>query len=384
MPKLSYLLNYQLPPALQWIILAGLMALPLAFTASQYQAGQGFTALIFFGSNFQLTTGSRLAEVPHSIYPGPGYDGQFYAQLALDPLLQDPTTARALDNPSYRARRIFIPILAFMTGFGQPAPVIQAYALINLVFFAALLLGIQFFLRPQTIQHFLIAAAIAWTGGALASVSRALVDLPASVLLLYACFLPANLASISLAAAILARETSVVSLLSVVWFSSSERADNRRLALRAALILFPMAAWLLYLARVMPFGSPAGTNNFSLPFIAWAQHLLSSLSALVQERQPIALGEVTASLSFAAQACYLIVFPRKESAFWRMGIGFAILYFCLGSSALVQQLAYGRVVLPLTIAFNLLLWQKDTRHFLTWFVVGNAGVVLGFLISFLF
>ena len=399
MRSIQQLLQYKLPLAARWLVLCLLMALPLTFAVSQYQPGEGFTALIFFGSDFQAQASSRLVDLSRASVPGPGYDGQFYAQMALDPLLRDPSTLAALDNPAYRARRIFVPLLAYLAGFGQPLLILQSYALINLVFFAALLLGLYAFQRPGSVQEFLIVAAIAWTGGALASVSRALIDLPASVLLLLACFLPPNLAKLSMVAALLTRETSLVSLLVFLWPgsprlaipTSSEQPPNPRQAraawiwqwLRAALLLLPLAIWLLYVDARLPGASAGGllgSNNFSLPFLAWGQHILDSIRSM----RPSAMGEIAACLSLGAQAIYLIAFPRQESPIWRMGIGFALLYFCLGSAVFVNQLAYGRVVLPLTFAFNLLLWQKEARGFLLWFLAGNAGIALGFATSLLF
>ena len=62
-----------------------------------------------------------LAAVPHAtVPPGFTYDGQFYAQLALDPLLRNPAIDRALDQPPYRARRILFSWTAWLAGFGRP------------------------------------------------------------------------------------------------------------------------------------------------------------------------------------------------------------------------------------------------------------------------
>jgi hypothetical protein len=64
------------------------------------------------------------------------------------------------------------------------------------------------------------------------------------------------------------------------------------------------------------------------------------------------------------QAFYLFFHPDFDHPIWLMGIGFTFLLFCLGNSVLVEQLAYTRAVLPLTISFNLLLLdQKDIRKF---------------------
>ncbi len=88
----------------QWICTAvavGLVALLLASVARLYHPPYGFTEMIGFASP---GTGElpALQAIPHYRHPPWGsYDGQFYAQLALEPLLRDP----AIDAPS-TSRRI--------------------------------------------------------------------------------------------------------------------------------------------------------------------------------------------------------------------------------------------------------------------------------------
>ena len=60
-------------------------------------------------------------DVPRRVYvDSMGYDGQFYAQLAVDPLLQSPGIENALDAPAYRARRILLSWTAYVFGFRTP------------------------------------------------------------------------------------------------------------------------------------------------------------------------------------------------------------------------------------------------------------------------
>ena len=60
-------------------------------------------------------------------------DGQFYAQLAVAGNPFEPAVAVALDSPGYRARRILFPALVHLAGLGQPARILQIYALANLL-----------------------------------------------------------------------------------------------------------------------------------------------------------------------------------------------------------------------------------------------------------
>ena len=75
-----------------------------------------------------------LKAVPHYQYPlWASYDGQFYAQRALDPLLRDPTIDRGMDLAPFRARRILFSWTAYGLGLGRPAWILEAYALQNVV-----------------------------------------------------------------------------------------------------------------------------------------------------------------------------------------------------------------------------------------------------------
>ena len=62
-----------------------------ALVVTKFNTQTGFTSLIRFGETWEtrrhiLLQGVPVATVPHSN----GYDGQFYAQIALDPLLRHP------------------------------------------------------------------------------------------------------------------------------------------------------------------------------------------------------------------------------------------------------------------------------------------------------
>lgn len=94
----------------------------------------GFTSLIRFGETWSNRLHSSLQDLPIAVVPSSnGYDGQFYAQIALDPTLRDAELARVVDAPAYRARRILLPALAALLGLGIPWWTIQAYAVLNVL-----------------------------------------------------------------------------------------------------------------------------------------------------------------------------------------------------------------------------------------------------------
>ena len=56
-----------------------------------------------------------------------------------------------------------------------------------------------------------------------------------------------------------------------------------------------------------------------------------------------------------------------------------MLFFFFGQPMFSEQIAYCRAILPLTLAFNALLIERDEKHFWVWFVAGNAGLAWGAL-----
>ena len=68
-----------------------------------YIPQKGFSGLVQFGDSF---VERQLPEVralnPYVMEHSMGYDGQFYAQLAVRPDPADPEVQRALDTPAYR------------------------------------------------------------------------------------------------------------------------------------------------------------------------------------------------------------------------------------------------------------------------------------------
>ena len=107
----------------QWTCLAAafsLVVLLLASVARLYHPLYGFTEMIGF-ANPGTGELSVLQAIQHWRHPPWGsYDGQFYAQLALEPLLRDPAIDRALDSAPCRARRILFSRSAWAAR-GRPA-----------------------------------------------------------------------------------------------------------------------------------------------------------------------------------------------------------------------------------------------------------------------
>lgn len=90
-----------------------------AFLAARLEnAGWDASKLVHAGGRFVNTTKWRhLATVEPD---GPGYDGQFFYMLAVDPLVIDPAShGFRIDSPPYRQQRIVYPLLARLAAAGR-------------------------------------------------------------------------------------------------------------------------------------------------------------------------------------------------------------------------------------------------------------------------
>jgi hypothetical protein len=91
-----------------------------------------------------IKAGARFAApnlLPHgvAIFPVNGYDGQFFFYLAQDPLLEgraatpDQVHSAHIDTVAYRYQRILLPVLGWLTSWGDPDVLQWTLPLINLL-----------------------------------------------------------------------------------------------------------------------------------------------------------------------------------------------------------------------------------------------------------
>ena len=359
-----------------------LLIVPLKLLVDSYIPGHGFVSLVRFGEDFSST---RLPEI-NELVPPPrsphGYDGQFYAQLALHPSLRGEGIAKALDLPAYRAHRIGLPALAMSLGFGQTAWVLNVYSVLNFVFWILLLGLLLHFTGLRRWRDILLFIALLWTNGTLVSCARALIDLPAAVLGVAAVLTPGIwlVPLCLLSASALIKDTSVLSFAAAPWLVGG-RGRLRRMFLSALLLFIPLVLWVAYVQMMMGSSSNTGSGNFSWPGWEVVLKLDTAVSNLFSSPHRSVRGlahdvfEVLCPLSLCVQAIYLFIHPRLRIPAWRLGIGFAVLLLVLGSSVWAEYNAYPRVLLPLTMAFNLLIHQHEQgRAYGAWYVAGNTGM----------
>ncbi len=359
-----------------------------------YQPRYGWTKLILFGSEYAQYTLPQLQRAPHYVDPTRGgrmgYDGQYYAQIALDPSLRSPALNRALDNPAYRARRIGMPALAYLLGGGEPERVLQAFALVNLGFWFVLLGVLSLLFRPWTFTRLLCLSTALVSFGVISSMDRALTDLPAAALIFAGVLIGSWGGYAAFAAAILMRETSVLAAFACLDF---QRPWRRKVWKRnlgwLTLAALPTAGWFLYVHHRFGAVQPAaGERNFGWPLQAMGARAVLALQACGHLQHGVwrhfywlygdfKVHEVLTLLGLCVQGLYLLTRPDPSSAFWRIGVCFLLLGAVLGPAVWAETAAAARVLLPLTICFYLLVARERGGMFWWFFILGSLSVPYG-------
>jgi hypothetical protein len=343
-----------------------------------YHPGTGFSPLIWFGEEFAPSRIGALAETPLYTFPAAGYDGQFYAQIAVAGNPFDPGLRTALDSPAYRSRRLLFPLLTHVLGGGDPARVVNVYALANVgVWLLLAFLLARWWFPPNDLQNFLRWAGTMFGVGVVISLARSLVDAPA--LLLVACGVRAIernrrvLGALLLGAAGLTRETSVIAAPALL--PPRERRGARewaRAAMLVAICVAPAAIWILVLR--VHHGYLGGTRNFAVPLGGFVEKLGELRDGWRAGGFRQIRNEVWAVLSLGTQVGFLLSRRRLAEPWGRIGAAFALFALMLGWPVWEGNLsAATRVVLPMTLAFNVLV--PRTRRGLILLLAGNLTVL---------
>jgi hypothetical protein len=340
-----------------------------------YRPAAGLTALEFFGERFAPRRLKRLKTVPiYTLKDSWGYDGQFYAQLAVAGNPFDPELRTALDAPAYRSKRILLPALAHVVGLGRPSWVLNVYAVSNLLCWLVLAaLTARWWFPPTDLQNLLRWTGTLFSAGMVVSVTRSLTDAPA--LLCVACGVRwleterFKLGSCALALAGLVRESSIIYATALIPTHDAGRAVWGRRGLAIIAVIAPTAVWGSML--VLHFrGSGSVEQAFGLPFASligkvrdiaalWRLHGFASID-----------NELWAVLALTVQCAFIALYRRPQRHWWRIGATSSLLFVVLGPAVWEgTPSAAARAVLPLTLAFNVLV--PRTRAWLVLLVAGN-------------
>ncbi|HET9372099.1 MAG TPA: hypothetical protein VFO19_17685 [Vicinamibacterales bacterium] len=357
---------------------AGVILLFLSSVARFYHPVTGFTVFIGLpeGHDYEVPA---LRAMPHA--DGPlGYDGQFYAQLALEPLLRDPSIDRAMDLPPYRARRILFAWTAYLGGLGHPPWILEAYALQNVVAWLLLAWLLCRWVPPSTPRHLALWTACLWTHGLLMSVRLALLDGPSLLLIAAAVALIERQRLLGAAGvlgiAALGRETNLLAAVAMIR-RPSDWSSWLKLGAAAALIVLPLLLWQDYLWSIYRSTSLTRQNHFVMPMTTfvdrWRDLVAEASVSGLWSRAGFGLCGIA---SLTTQAIYLIWRRDLRSPWWRVAAAYAAMMFVLHSVVWDGfPGAVTRVLLPLTIGVNILLAREPGPSFWAWFVAANLLVV---------
>jgi hypothetical protein len=343
-----------------------------------YHPGIGFTAFLSIGDQLGESKVTALRQVPHYIYESsPGYDGAYYVQLALYPTLDNPELKKAIDNLPYRARRILFSWTAWALGLGQPAWIVQAHALLNVVCWLALGWALLRWFPATSWGNFLRWLAVMFSHGVIMSVRHSLVDGPS--LLLVALALrwledgKRGAGAVTLALAGLGKETVLLSSAGLDFDWRAPRTWGRTLV-TVLLVVLPLAAWMLFIKLKFGPADDPGMGNFTLPLAGFVEKWRAAWSAAFgPERSGLQRATLAVALALAVQWLFFIVRWRPQERWWRVGVVFAAMATFL-STPVWEGFpgAATRVLLPMTLAFNVLVPRGG--RWLAVLVAGNLTV----------
>jgi hypothetical protein len=368
--------------ATRWAYVATVVVF-LASLVQYYQRNTGFTTLISFGDQFEKTRLPAVVDVPHFVhYQSPGYDGQFYAQLAVEPFLRNRQLDRALDSPSYRARRILFSWSAYALGLGRPAWILKAYAAQNIVAWLLLAWVLRRWLPPSVPRNLMPWVGCLFGVGLIMSVRFALTEGPGLLLIALAVTAIERgrpwLASGLMALVGLGRETNVIASGLLMDRVPKTWREAIGLAMRGLLMVAPFALWFAYVRSVFPPLAASDAANFAAPFSGY----LSKWEFTVTQLRASgwwgswARFNLAALVSLTVQAGFLLARREWGSAWWRAGAPYALLMPLLSYPIWEGDPgAIVRVVLPMSVAFNVLVVRS--RWFWPLVIAGNLTILHG-------
>ncbi len=368
----------------------------LLTVALYYDRTTGLTIFLGLPANSHSYELPAVRAVPHAHDEvDGGYDGQFYAQMALDPLLRNPEIDRAMDKPGYRAHRILLSWTAWLISRGDAAMALQVFAWQNVFFWLVLAWLMTKWCPPGDARMFVLWTGVLLTHGLLISVRNAVTDGP-SVVMTALAVLSMERGRPWVAAAIagvsgLARETNI--LAGAMWLPRLSRHPRSWLVVGAALLLclLPLALWLDYLRSIYLDATFSGGGHITTPLAGFLWKVHTTWGAVQAQGLTVqATASVLMLIAFVAQAAALIWCTRlwwrdrSSSPTWLL-VAWPFLLLGLTAHRVVWDGSPGaitRVVLPLTVGVNVLL-ARQPRAPWALLIAANLGVIVG-VMAFVF
>lgn len=349
----------------------------------------GYTWLPQFGEKHAPYELPKLIHADHYVYPNShGYDGQYYAQLALYPSATDPALNETSAYNHYRTRRILLSWIAWSIGGGNPDSIVKAYSFLNAFFWLGTALLLLRWLPPNSLQNLFRFSASLLTLGIVESWNKALLDGPSLFIISLGIFALEKgrpwLSALVLGIGGLAKETNI---LAAVIHKIPRLGKPKSIvpdAAKYALCTLPIFAWLAYLYTSVPVtnsGQSVGGGNFDFPFFAFGRAFAEAMGNLELGNNPVSLlwSKPALMVSVLVQFLFFAFYRKSDSPWWRVGASFSVLGILLGDAVWEGSAtaATFRVVLPVSIAFNILL--PKTKKYLSLLLLGNLTSLAGLL-----
>ncbi len=343
--------------------------------------GLGFTYLIEFSSSEHGRYVPEVKAVNHFETDSPGYDSQWYVQIALRPHLSDPVLRKAMDSLPYRARRILFLVADWALGGGNPDRIMTVYAVQNIACWLFLAVLLMRWFPPVGWGNVARWAATLYSFGLIFSVRGALLDGPSLLLVAIGMALIESerlwLGALVMGVAGLGKDTSILC------GAALRPADPRNPRTwapwvgRGALLIIPLAAWMLYLRLSLGHGDDIGPRNFAPPFAGLVNKIQETVSSILAERHypypTVTKFDAVVLVGLLAQFFFFAFRVRWRDPWWRVGASYAILMMFLGDAVWESYpSAAARVLLPMTLAFNVSMPRRGLWPILL--IAGNLGV----------
>jgi hypothetical protein len=373
-------------------VYASVVAGFLLTVASYYDRTTGLTIFLGLPANSHSYELPVVQAVPHAHDEvDGGYDGQFYAQMAIEPLLRNPDIDRAMDKPGYRAHRILLSWTAWVASRGDPEAALHVFAWQNVIFWLVLAWLMTKWCPPGDARMFVLWAGVLLTHGLLMSVRNALSDGPSVVITALAVLSMERgrpwLAAVITGVSGLARETNI--LAGAMWLQRLTRHPRSWIVVGAGLLvcLVPLVVWLDYLRSLYLDAAFSGGSHITTPLSGLAWKVRMTWGALQAQGLTVqTTANVFMLMAFVSQAAALLWCTRQwwrdrtASAAWLL-VAWPFLLLGLTAHQVVWDGSPGaitRVVLPLTVGVNVLL-ARQPRASWTLLIAANLGVICGLM-----
>ncbi len=330
-----------------------------AVLVPHFHRDTGLTSLIRFGERHRQLLAPELAGVPVYLVPHhDGFDGQYYAHMALHPPWRFHDLRDHYDFPAYRLRRIFLPTLAWGLGLGRPFWIVHIYSVFNVLAWLALAWLLTFWLPLQTWIDFGRWTSCLLAAGVLESLRGSLTDLPSLLAMLagmrwWVTQRHHRLGSVAFTVGVLTRDTVALSVLGLLWPVPPSGRGFSRAAWLGGLIVLPTALWSLYVSHYFPSSIRGVDGNFNWPFRALGETALDAINHLrhgVEDNGRYTFRLIT-MFSVAVQSGVVLTGWRRGPQWLRIALPFMGLLPFLGEPVWGGPWGMWRAILPITIAF---------------------------------